>query len=369
MLVMALGLALVSTGVLVLTDSAKWLRLAVLAALWSALLGVFLAAKYRRQATDRDSEVADLQSVYELELEREIAARREHELQVEADARRRVEDERQSDLALLRAELLALRENLERLNNGEVLVERFALQARSTRMRTLGEPPARVISAGSGDAGRPEQRRVLPPAAEQWPSTKPPNKPMTRPGEDDEGPPTVTVRRPPARRVTVGQHQPARDRTIVTPAVQPVSSVPVTNQPTAANQQPVPEPAPANPVPQRQSGGRRRAEERVEQSPLGNWRPEPELVDWGAPAEDVLAEPPAPPAEPPSRHGAHAGSEQHAGSAPRAGSAQRDTGRRAGQHESAESSPSGAHTAGTSVTELLAAHSNSAGSRRHRRRD
>ena len=148
----ALALALASTVLLVLTDSTAWLRVGVLAALWSALLAIFLAARYRRQVGEQEHEVADLQSVYEVELEREIAARREHDLQLEVDLRREIEQERQHDLDLLRAELRSLRDNLERLNSGEVLVERFALQARSTRMRSWGQPPAHVISLAANQS-------------------------------------------------------------------------------------------------------------------------------------------------------------------------------------------------------------------------
>ncbi|MBW4719838.1 DUF6779 domain-containing protein [Saccharothrix obliqua] len=139
LLVAALALALGAAAVLVLSDSARWLRLAVVAALWAALVGAFLAARYRRQVADRADEVADLQSVYELELEREVAARREYELEVEAETRKRVREEAKDDLEALRGELRALRENLEALLGGEVLVERVALRAESTRMRALSD--------------------------------------------------------------------------------------------------------------------------------------------------------------------------------------------------------------------------------------
>jgi hypothetical protein len=149
----ALIFAVLATLTLVFTTNAQWLKLAVIAALWAAFFGAMLSVKYRHQAAARAGEVADLQAVYELELEREVAARREYELEVEADTRRRIaaetEDSSREDVAALRAELRALRENLERLTGGEVLVERIALRAQSTRMRTLGEPnlAARAIAA------------------------------------------------------------------------------------------------------------------------------------------------------------------------------------------------------------------------------
>jgi hypothetical protein len=138
--------AVLATLTLVFTDSTKWLKLAVIAALWAAFFGAMLGVKYRHQAANREGEVADLQAVYELELEREVAARREYELEVEAETRRRLaedsRDEAREDIAALRTELRALRENLDRLTGGEVLVERIALRAQSTRMRTIGSPSA-----------------------------------------------------------------------------------------------------------------------------------------------------------------------------------------------------------------------------------
>ena len=151
----ALIFAVGATLTLVFETSAQWLKLAVIAALWAAFFGAMLSVKYRHQAAARAGEVADLQAVYELELEREVAARREYELEIEADTRRRIaeenEDSSRADITALRTELRALRENLERLTGGEVLVERFALRAQSTRMRTIGDSlAAPAITAGPG---------------------------------------------------------------------------------------------------------------------------------------------------------------------------------------------------------------------------
>ncbi|TDQ04707.1 DUF6779 domain-containing protein [Labedaea rhizosphaerae] len=137
LLVAALLLAVGATALLILADDVKWLRLGIVAALWAALVGAFVAAKFRRQVADREDEMADRQAVYELELEREVAARREFELEVEAEARRKSERGSHDDMAALRQEVSALRQSLEVLLGGEVLVERVALHAESTRMRSL----------------------------------------------------------------------------------------------------------------------------------------------------------------------------------------------------------------------------------------
>jgi hypothetical protein len=128
------------------------MRIGVVAALWAALAGAFLAAKYRRQVNERTEDAVVLQKVYELELEREITARREFELEIEADARAKVDEKAGDELAELREELKAMREYLETLLGGEVLVERFALRAEATRMRSLTDGEQRSTSA--------QQRRI-----------------------------------------------------------------------------------------------------------------------------------------------------------------------------------------------------------------
>ncbi|MGO1057008.1 DUF6779 domain-containing protein [Crossiella sp. CA198] len=144
-------LAATAAVVLVVSDDARWLRLGVVAALWAALVGAFAAARYRKQAGERAQRAEELHRVYELELECEVAARREYELEVEAKTRERIEQESRSDLDELRNELRALRENLEALLGGEVLVERVALRAESTRMRSLPDQSRRLAISDRSD--------------------------------------------------------------------------------------------------------------------------------------------------------------------------------------------------------------------------
>ncbi|MCP2245809.1 DUF6779 domain-containing protein [Lentzea aerocolonigenes] len=208
LLVAALALALVAAAVLVLSDSARMLRLAVVAALWAALVGAFLAAKYRKQVTERDDEVADLQSVYELELEREVAARREYELEVEAETRKRIEEESRADIEALRADLHALRDNLQALLGGDVLVERVALRAESTRLRALASdaarltagPEKRIINAKpvvttTSSVEKPSERTELIERVAHEAKVQPPRREPARP-EPARPEPTRTSPRP-----------------------------------------------------------------------------------------------------------------------------------------------------------------------------
>lgn len=159
-LLAGLCFALTATAVLVFSDDARWLRLGIVAALWAALLGAFLATSYRRQADQTQESMDEAQTIYELELEREIAARREYELEIETQARRGLEASSRQELEALRAEVTALRESLQQLFGAEVLYERVALTAQSTRMRSLHEGQG-GLSGRPPDAKTDRPRRIL----------------------------------------------------------------------------------------------------------------------------------------------------------------------------------------------------------------
>ncbi|MEV4645254.1 DUF6779 domain-containing protein [Saccharopolyspora sp. NPDC049357] len=137
----ALVLAAAATSLLVLSDDARMLRLGLIAALWAALLGAFAVARLRHRVLESEQAAADRQRIYELELEREIAARREYELEAQAEARRRASEESDGQIRALQAELAKLRTTLEQVIGGDVLFERVALRAESTRVRSLTERP------------------------------------------------------------------------------------------------------------------------------------------------------------------------------------------------------------------------------------
>lgn len=65
------------------TQDARLLRLGVVAALWAALLAAFTTAAARREISRRAAHADQLRAVYQLELQREVVARREHALTVE----------------------------------------------------------------------------------------------------------------------------------------------------------------------------------------------------------------------------------------------------------------------------------------------
>lgn len=160
LLITVAALAVLAVGLLVLTEQARWLRLAVVAALWAALAGAFAAARYRRDLLVHPDRADELRKVYELELEREVSARRAYELEVETATRRQVEQEVRNEvrgeLDGLRAELQTLRQNLGVLLGGEVLVQRVALHAESTRLPPLPDQ-ARAARCSTERAERAER--------------------------------------------------------------------------------------------------------------------------------------------------------------------------------------------------------------------
>ncbi|MCH5643769.1 DUF6779 domain-containing protein [Gordonia sp. ABSL49_1] len=141
-------LALAASILMVFTDQLSIPgSLAVIAALWAAVIGAILVTKFRRQAESAEAKSRDLRLVYELQLEREIAARRQYELDVETTIRREVSAEANEELSELKAQVLALRSSLEMLIGEPLPDQRTALP--NEKMREL----ASGLGSGYGDSG------------------------------------------------------------------------------------------------------------------------------------------------------------------------------------------------------------------------
>src|SRR3954452_18354338 len=66
-----------------LTDNAQYLRVAVVAVAWAFVLATLAAGRRQADRVAAAAREAELQRAYEHELDREVAARREYELEVE----------------------------------------------------------------------------------------------------------------------------------------------------------------------------------------------------------------------------------------------------------------------------------------------
>ncbi|WP_135234488.1 DUF6779 domain-containing protein [Nocardia sp. CS682] len=154
-------LGLVASVFLVFSNSLQFVRIGLVAALWAAVIGALAATRYRKEATIDKAKVRDLQTVYELQLEREVTARREFELGIEARVREEVGADA-TELAALRAELTVLRTSLQRLFDGDLPMDRPALRADATRIQeltsTVGDP-ANNSSANAGPWSGPANQQ------------------------------------------------------------------------------------------------------------------------------------------------------------------------------------------------------------------
>ena len=152
-----LVLAIVASSTLVFTNRVDLLRLAVILSLWAAVMAAFVSVTYRRQSELDQARARDMKFVYDLQLDREVAARREYELAVETHLRRQmameVRAQAAEEMTALRAELASLRSNLE-VMLGADLGEQPALEAERVVM-AMPAPPERV-----------ESSRITPVAAE-----------------------------------------------------------------------------------------------------------------------------------------------------------------------------------------------------------
>ncbi|KAA8889753.1 hypothetical protein F3087_06950 [Nocardia colli] len=154
-------LGLVASVFLVFSNSLQFVRIGLVAALWAAVIGALAATRYRKEATIDKAKVRDLQTVYELQLEREVTARREFELGIEARVREEVGADA-TELAALRAELTVLRTSLQRLFDGDLPMDRPALRADATRIQELTSAvgdPANNSSANAGPWSVPSNQQ------------------------------------------------------------------------------------------------------------------------------------------------------------------------------------------------------------------
>ncbi|CQD23494.1 transmembrane protein rich in alanine, arginine and proline [Mycolicibacterium conceptionense] len=177
LLTVLLVLAILASSALVFTDRVELLKLAVILALWAAVVAAFVSVIYRRQSDLDQAKARDLKFVYDLQLDREISARREYELTVETQLRRELASELRAqaadEVAALRSELAALRANLEILFDTD-LVHRPAIETDKSAPRTAGRvtasrldvPPVEVTDIRSS---RTEESPIIDVPAEPHP--------------------------------------------------------------------------------------------------------------------------------------------------------------------------------------------------------
>ncbi|MEH3157334.1 MAG: hypothetical protein PGN29_19310 [Gordonia paraffinivorans] len=322
LLVLAIG---ASVAMIFSPDRSIVASLAVIAALWAAVIGAILVTKFRRQADSAEAKTRDLRVVYELQLEREIAARKQYELGVEAQIRREVRAESSEELRALQEQVASLRASVEALV-GELPDQRVALE--SERLRALGPVDDPVVSDGA--TAERDFARTAPEPAPSAPVDSPApadpavDRPTDRPQFVDETPTDEWA----TSAVTPAAAPPAVPTTAPEPAV--AASTPEAPSAAGAHRQPAPDDA----------GGRGRH---------GRGTPAPQPTETGTPEASDAPDEAIDDATP-------------------AWSTSVDAPARRDRHRAREVD-SGAHSNGRSVSELMESLRSGGGGRRRRRED
>jgi hypothetical protein len=243
-----LVLAIAASSALVFTNRVELLKLAVILALWAAVAGAFVSVLYRRQSEADQARARDMKLVYDLQLDREISARREYELTVESQLRRELASELRAqsadEVAALRDELTALRTSLEILFDTdfehrpalESLDKETAARALSERAQNGESPPADWVSSDRVTAVADDDAVTR---TDEQPIIDVPEEPILPPREPVEQPVREAVQvqypappPPPPKPVYEPRHRPP----------------PPPQQAPQPPPQPIPQPAPAQPA-------------------------------------------------------------------------------------------------------------------------
>ena len=287
-----LVLAIAASSALVFTNRVELLKLAVILALWAAVVAAFVSVIYRRQSDIDQAKVRDLKLVYDLQLDREISARREYELSLESHLRRElaleVRAQAADEVAGLRAELAALRANLEILFDAD-LSHRPAIETERTTVRAYSdwardsETTGRVASSRI-DAGyrtdtdvRTEESPIIdvpaephPPDFDWPPPSAPPGGAHRRPSDMEREVPRHTADQPP-------QWAPPPPPPEPEPQPTPPPPSPPEPEPVARSEPQIPWPPPQPPA---------------QEEPADGWQPAPAEGQWipaGAPGSNWVA--------------------------------------------------------------------------------
>ncbi|MDF2824931.1 MAG: hypothetical protein K0R68_2339, partial [Mycobacterium sp.] len=242
LLTVLLILAIVASSALVFTNRVELLKLAVILALWAAVVGAFVSVIYRRQSDADQAKVRDLKLVYDLQLDREISARREYELSVETHLRRELSSELRAqsadEVAALRAELAALRTNLEILFDTD-LAHRPAIETdRAFQVKPDRVASSRITSVRE-ERGAREDRGFTEPA--ESPIIDVPEEPLAQPPRRPEDAYRGSHRRPSEETSWIPPVRPGPPPT----QPPPVKVTPPPSQSAAPRPAPAPKPTPA----------------------------------------------------------------------------------------------------------------------------
>src|SRR5262249_35825730 len=137
------------------SDNPRVLRLAVVVALWAFVIGAMAGVRRRpaepaeAPADETTGTAVELRRVYEVELERDLAARRELQAQLAAGLPRALDEGLRQQVEVVRDDVRLLHDQVMARLEGELRVERVAWHGESTRL-TGGNPTMRGLTAEGG---------------------------------------------------------------------------------------------------------------------------------------------------------------------------------------------------------------------------
>ncbi|MDK8507320.1 MULTISPECIES: DUF6779 domain-containing protein [Corynebacterium] len=140
LMVVLLVLAVIASIVMLFATSAGWMKVAVLLALWSAVIGAVLVTRYRKTIALERKRLETIEELHKVELDRELATHREQELILEQNYLDSLEGNNDDNIAALRAEVFALRAQLAEFMGEDFDDEQVALRAQAERLRELDSP-------------------------------------------------------------------------------------------------------------------------------------------------------------------------------------------------------------------------------------
>ena len=234
-------LAVVATVVMLLSNSEVALRLALLASLWSAVIGFFLVTRYRRQAQSAEQRVADHERFVRQQQESarvQSAGTGVSEPQSLADAGGNgIDPERFEQMwESIRAELSVIRTHLEELQDREFGYEPAALQAEARRIRELEQHADYAdhagLSAGYGASSGAPSRDAIAGKLGSQPSQPQPNPLSALISEREQEQQQRETEKP-------QQPQSAAQKATKPAAAKPTTATPDSRKPTAETSQSV----------------------------------------------------------------------------------------------------------------------------------
>lgn len=162
LMVLLVVLALIASILMLFLDSDLWLKIAVIASLWAAFLGIVLVSKYSSALRAEQKRVNTLERAHRAEMEREVAGYQQREAALKENYTRQLRNQRDEHLEQLRHELISLRAQLAEMSGEELDDEQTAVRARAERIIELdrgGQQPAdrRYQSGKAGQAGQQGQ--------------------------------------------------------------------------------------------------------------------------------------------------------------------------------------------------------------------